>query len=95
MRTSGHDFELAAGFLFAAYIINSASQIRGITNSAPNIVEVQLSTNTAIEAPTSQRGFMMTSACGLCRRDGVRGGPDAIKSTEGALARKSAVNRLT
>jgi FdhD protein len=66
MRTPGHDFELAAGFLFAEDIINSASQIRKITNSAPNIVGVELSTNTVIEAPTSQRSFMMTSACGLC-----------------------------
>ena len=39
MRTPGHDFDLAAGSLFAEDIISSASQIRGITNSAPNIVE--------------------------------------------------------
>ena len=66
MRTPGHDFELAAGFLFAEDIISSASQIRGMTSCGPNIVDVELSPNTVIQAPTSQRGFMMTSACGLC-----------------------------
>src|SRR6202171_3246656 len=71
MRTPGHDFELAAGFLFAEDIISSASQIRGMTNSAQNIVEVDLSTNTLIEAPTSQRSFMMTSACGLCGKESL------------------------
>ena len=66
MRTPDHDFDLAAGFLFAENIITSASQIRGMTNLGPNIVVVELSQTVMIEPPTSQRGFMMTSACGLC-----------------------------
>ncbi len=71
MRTPGHDFELAAGFLFAEDIISSASQIRGMTNSAPNIVVVELSQYAVIEPPRSQRGFMMTSACGLCGKESL------------------------
>src|SRR5260370_26270033 len=71
MRTPGHDFELAAGFLFAEDIISSASQIRGMTNSAPNIVVVELSQTVMIEPPTSQRGFMMTSSCGLCGKESL------------------------
>ena len=66
MRTPGHDFELAAGFLFAEDIIGSASDIRGITNPRPNIVAVDLLQDAMIERPKSQRGFMMTSACGVC-----------------------------
>jgi FdhD protein len=66
MRTPGHDFELAAGFLLAEDIVSSASQIRGITSSRPNIVDVELSPDAVIIAPPAQRGFMMTSACGLC-----------------------------
>jgi FdhD protein len=66
MRTPGHDFELAAGFLFAEDIISSASQIRGMTSPRPNVVVVELSRDAVIEPPKSQRGFMMTSACGLC-----------------------------
>src|SRR5205085_5356437 len=71
MRTPGHDFELAAGFLFAEDIISSASQIRGMTDSAPNVVVVELSQTVMIEPPTSHRGFMMTSACGLCGKESL------------------------
>src|SRR5258706_2347347 len=71
MRTPGHDFELAAGFLFAEDIISRASDIRAMTSSRPNIVEVELSTSITIKAPTSQRGFMMTSACGLCGKESL------------------------
>jgi FdhD protein len=60
MRTPGHDFELAPGFLFAEDIISSASQIRGMTSSRTNIVEVELSPDAVIEGPKSQRGFVMT-----------------------------------
>ena len=66
MRTPGHDFELAAGFLFAEGIVSSARQIRRITNSEPNIVVVELSAEVVIQPAQSQRGFVMTSACGLC-----------------------------
>src|SRR5438105_6879086 len=66
MRTPGHDFELAAGFLFAEDIISSASQICRMTSYRPNIVEVELLNDTVIKTQPSQRGFMMTSACGLC-----------------------------
>src|ERR1700686_3095731 len=58
MRTPGHDFELAAGFLFAEDIISSASQIRGMTSLRPNVVVVELSSDAVIQPPTSQRGFM-------------------------------------
>jgi len=71
MRTPGHDFELAAGFLFAEGIISSASEIRWMTNSQPNIVEVDLSPDGVIEQPKSQRGFVMTSACGLCGKESL------------------------
>src|ERR1700694_4677394 len=71
MRTPGHDFELAAGFLFAEDIISSASQIRGMTSSRPNIVEVELATDIVIKAQPSQRGFMMTSACGVCGKESL------------------------
>jgi FdhD protein len=94
MRTPGHDFELAAGFLFAEDIINSASQIRGITNSAPNIVEVELSTNTVTEAPTSQRSFMMTSACGLCEKESLAANRCPVLPLSGLSVDAGVIHRL-
>jgi FdhD protein len=81
MRTPGHDFELAAGFLFAEDIIRSASQIREITSTAPNIVNVELSSEVVIQPANSQRGFIMTSACGVCGK----------KSLESLAANRCAV----
>src|SRR3982075_2469773 len=72
MRTPGHDFELAAGFLFAEGIVSSARQIRRITNSEPNIVAVELSAEVVIQPAQSQRGFVMTSACGLCGKASLK-----------------------
>jgi FdhD protein len=71
MRTPGHDFELAAGFLFAEDIISSASEIRGMTSPRPNVVAVELSADAVVERPKSQRGFVMTSACGLCGKESL------------------------
>jgi FdhD protein len=72
MRTPGHDFELAAGFLFAEDIISSAGQIRSMESLRPNIVAVELSPDAVIERPKSQRGFVMTSACGLCGKNSLK-----------------------
>ena len=71
MRTPGHDFELAAGFLFAEDIIGSASEIRGMTSPRANVVAVELAPNAVIEQPKSQRGFVMTSACGVCGKESL------------------------
>ena len=72
MRTPGHDFELATGFLFAECIISGAGQILGMTTPRPNIVEVELAPDAIIERPKSQRGFVMTSACGLCGKTSLK-----------------------
>jgi FdhD protein len=71
MRTPGHDFELAAGFLLAEHIISSGSQIRGMTSPRPDIVDVDLSPDAVVERPKSQREFIMTSACGVCGKESL------------------------
>jgi FdhD protein len=71
MRTPGHDSELAAGFLFAEGIVGSASQIQAIANPSPNTVVVELSPDAKIKDPPSQRGFVMTSACGVCGKESL------------------------
>jgi FdhD protein len=71
MRTPGHDFELAAGFLFAEDIISSASQIRGMASPGRDVVVVEISPDAVIQRPKSQREFIMTSACGLCGKESL------------------------
>ena len=68
MRTPGEDFELAAGFLFSEGIVSSARQISGMARARenPNIVVVTLSRDLQAKPVSAQRGFLMTSACGLC-----------------------------
>jgi FdhD protein len=71
MRTPGHDFELAAGFLLAEDIISEVSQIRGMTRDRPDIVDIDLSPDAVIARPKSQREFMMTSARGVCGKESL------------------------
>ena len=69
MRTPGHDFELAAGFLFTEGLIGAAD-VAGVRYCAPagqpqeyNVVTVDLRVPFA-GAPG--RAFCTTSACGTC-----------------------------
>jgi FdhD protein len=82
MRTPGHDFELAAGFLFTEGLIQSPEQIVSIEygktknqNASGNIVEVELA-GTAIEPKHSGRNFFMTSSCGICGKASI----EAVKA---------------
>lgn len=74
MRTPGNDAELAAGFLFAESIIQSAGQIRRAFCSPDenaNVIHVELSPDSALKVPEPQRAFMMTSACGVCGKESL------------------------
>jgi FdhD protein len=75
MRTPGHDFELAAGFLFAEGIIRRSEHILSMGRpgtGSPNIVVVEL-INGDQQAPVqAQRNFLMTSACGVCGKASLR-----------------------
>jgi FdhD protein len=80
MRTPGHDFELAAGFLLAEGVVGGADDIRAIryclgeegrgrgdgTEQQYNVVDV---VGPAPVEPT--RAFPVTSACGLCGRSTI------------------------
>lgn len=84
MRTPGHDFELALGFLFTEGIIENALEVKQIKyctdintkESNQNIVRVELSDSVEIDFNKMQRNFYTTSSCGVCGKSSI----EAIKT---------------
>ena len=81
MRTPGHDFELAAGFLYTESLITRSDDIEiiaycdeettetqdGGLTSYQNIVNVQLTEELDLDAQSGwQRNFHANASCGLC-----------------------------
>ena len=83
MRTPGHDFELALGFLLTEGIIESPTQIYKIQycteantlENKENIVRVELHPDVVIDFSKLQRNFYTTSSCGVCGKESI----EAIK----------------
>ena len=82
MRTPGHDFELALGFLLTEGIISSGEQVESIKycNSVKqeefeNVVRVELKPDVQIDFKKFQRHFYTSSSCGVCGKSSI----DAIK----------------
>jgi FdhD protein len=83
MRTPGHDFELAAGFLFTEGIVRDASQIARMeycvgpdVEQRYNVVGVHLRPGTAFDVGRLQRHFYTTSSCGVCGKTSL----DALRT---------------
>ena len=74
MRTPGHDFELAAGFLFTEGILHRPEDVARISyclgdlleEQAFNVVNVELAPSTALDEARLTRNFFMSSSCGVC-----------------------------
>jgi FdhD protein len=91
MRTPGHDFELAAGFLFGEGIVDTAPRVGLAEDLAANIVEVRAPGAT----PPAARRFYTTSSCGICGKGAleeveaiaprVEGGPSIERGLLAAL----------
>jgi FdhD protein len=71
MRTPGHDFELAAGFLFTEGMIEGHADVRSVRYCAVpreeqhyNVVTVALAA--PLPADAAERSFYTTSSCGVC-----------------------------
>jgi FdhD protein len=62
MRTPGHDFELAAGFLYGEGIVSAAPEMTIPEDLAANIVDARAA---GAVAPATRR-FYTTSSCGIC-----------------------------
>ena len=83
MRTPGHDFELAAGFLFTEGILRSAKQIReirwsrrteengGNPRQAGNSVTMELNPGVEVDLDRLSRHFYTTSSCGVCGKASI------------------------
>jgi FdhD protein len=76
MRTPGHDFELAAGFLFTEGLIAGSrafSQIRYCndvgTEQHLNVVTVDMREH--FDATRMQRNFFASSSCGVCGKASI------------------------
>jgi FdhD protein len=74
MRTPGGDPELALGFLLGEGILRRARDVVSVRHTGPvlhtdgttNIVEVALNPEVAVDVDRLQRGFFMSSSCGVC-----------------------------
>ena len=80
MRTPGHDFELAAGFLFNEGIVRSREEIVGISycldaeidqTQQYNIVNVELRARSLPDLSAYTRLFSGYGACGICGRESI------------------------
>jgi FdhD protein len=73
MRTPGHDFELAAGFLYSEGVVPSAHAVARIAyctdpgvEQEHNIVNVTLQPGVAFGPERLARNFYTASSCGIC-----------------------------
>jgi FdhD protein len=79
MRTPGHDFELATGFLFTEGIIYSYQQVESIKycedvgrqEEKENVVRVELKPDVELDFQKLQRNFYTTSSCGVCGKSSI------------------------
>ncbi len=79
MRTPGHDFELASGFLFTEGMIRAPEDIKHIRHCGPfvpgqgfrNIVRVELHPTVSVNTTTMERNFYTTSSCGICGKTSI------------------------
>ncbi|HWJ81629.1 MAG TPA: formate dehydrogenase accessory sulfurtransferase FdhD [Nocardioides sp.] len=86
MRTPGHDFDLALGFLVSEGVVQQAEDVVAVRYCAGaaadgtntyNVVEVVL--DPAVPAPdaSARRNFLTTSSCGLCGKASL----DAVRTS--------------
>lgn len=85
MRTPGHDFDLAAGFLVSEGVItrgehfSTARYCAGATDeglNTYNVLDVSLAPGVAPPDPSLERSFFTTSSCGLCGKASI----DAVRT---------------
>ena len=90
MRTPGHDFDLAAGFLVSEGVVSAGDQLGAIRYCAGattagatavsentfNVLDVTLAHGVPLPDSSLERNFYMTSSCGLCGKASI----DAVRT---------------
>lgn len=85
MRTPGHDFDLATGFLISEGVVAHTGEIAAIRYCAGaddtgentfNVLDITLAKGVALPDPSLERNFYMTSSCGLCGKASI----DAVRT---------------
>ena len=73
MRTPGHDFDLALGFLFTEGIIHHPAQFSAINHCGTqnNVVKVELAAGVNVDLERLQRHFYTSSSCGVCGKTSI------------------------
>jgi len=72
MRTPGHDFELAVGFLYSEGILGDREEVQEVTYCQSgelqeyNVVTVRLKEGVPLDPELLTRNFYTTSSCGVC-----------------------------
>ncbi|WP_342661736.1 Sulfur carrier protein FdhD (plasmid) [Rhodococcus ruber] len=86
MRTPGHDFDLALGFLVSEGVVCVEDQVSGVrycpgatadSGNTYNIVDVDLAPGVAAPDASLERSFYTTSSCGLCGKASL----DAVRTS--------------
>ncbi len=78
MRTPGHDFELATGFLFSEGAIHARRELWRLDYCEPaspeergNVVEAYLAPGVAFDAAALSRNVYTSSSCGVCGKTSI------------------------
>ena len=99
MRTPGHDFDLAAGFLVSEGVISRIEHFHSARYCAGageehlntyNILDVSLGHGVAPPDPSLERSFFISSSCGLCGKASI----DAVR-TQSSFTVKDDATRLS
>jgi FdhD protein len=93
MRTPGHDFELAAGFLHSEGALTDRSAAAGIgycrngtAEEARNVVEVTLAPEVDFDVGRFSRNVYTSSSCGICGRGSLEAVRVALPAQRRTLA---------